>query len=261
MITFSVVLYNNSIEEIELFFENFNGKCAFDYEIIFVDNSSNDRLQGFYFNDNVKYVFPSENLGYARGHNLAFFNKSICSEYFIVLNLDVKFDVQMLRMSLHRLNSEVLLISPKFVGNGSGIPRVVPFPFSVTIRKLGYMFGIRSLIEIVELNSYYTSTERFLQVASGAFMIFKSETFEKLGGFDKKMWMYIEDWEISYRVWKVGRILYLPDLVVAHTYTTRGKKSLKLLLSFGLNLLRFKLLHQFPRDLNRSRIKSICEIN
>ena len=58
------------------------------------------------------------------------------------------------------------------------------------------------------------------------------DVFNNIGGFDKKMWMYIEDWDISRKFWDRGSILYLPTLIVKHDYSSSGLKSLRLSISF-----------------------------
>lgn len=258
MITFSVVLFNNSISEVYNFYKNFDD-FSIDFEIIFVDNGDLNLEIDLANLANVRYFKAGRNLGYGNGHNFAFSRRNSSSYYYVVCNLDIIFKLSEIVPYLARLNDRVLLVSPKFIGNGSGIPRIIPFPCSVTIRKFGYLFKLPRLVELVEMNSSYKNDEKYLEVASGAFMLLKTMTFLNIGGFDKFMWMYIEDWDLSYRIWKKGRVLYVPGIVVEHRYNTRRGKSLSLVISFVFNLCLFKLKHQFPFDRFRFRIKRIIK--
>jgi N-acetylglucosaminyl-diphospho-decaprenol L-rhamnosyltransferase len=59
----------------------------------------------------------------------------------------------------------------------------------------------------------------------GAFMIFKSESFLKLGGFDETFFMYYEDTDICYRAKKLGMsIIYDPNYFIIHDARRAGRK-------------------------------------
>lgn len=76
-------LTKNTIESI------LNYSYPFTYEVIVVDNASNDdslkRLQE-YFKDKVKFIASSENNGFASGNNQAL--RQVDSDYVLLLNSD-----------------------------------------------------------------------------------------------------------------------------------------------------------------------------
>ena len=52
---------------------------------------------------------------------------------------------------------------------------------------------------------------------SGACPLIKSEYFEEIGGFDKNIFMYCEDVDLSFRAWLAGhKCLYVPFARVLH---------------------------------------------
>ena len=52
---------------------------------------------------------------------------------------------------------------------------------------------------------------------SGAFMMIRREVFKKLEGFDKNMFMYVEDMELCFRVKKLGyNIVFFPESSLYH---------------------------------------------
>ena len=71
--------------------------------------------------------------------------------------------------------------------------------------------------EIYEHPKYYDPITGETKWASGACMIMKSNLFKKIKGFDKKIFLYCEDVEISYKVRKLGyKIVYLNDVPIIH---------------------------------------------
>jgi len=52
---------------------------------------------------------------------------------------------------------------------------------------------------------------------SGACMMVNRELFEKIGGFDRNIFMYMEDMEICYRAKKMGYgVFFYPNVAVTH---------------------------------------------
>jgi GT2 family glycosyltransferase len=55
--------------------------------------------------------------------------------------------------------------------------------------------------------------------ASGAGIVMRREVWAELGGFPAEFFAYMEDVELSWRVWQSGRrVRYVPDAVVVHHY-------------------------------------------
>jgi GT2 family glycosyltransferase len=54
---------------------------------------------------------------------------------------------------------------------------------------------------------------------SGAAVLFKRETLEKIGLFDENFWLYNEDQDLGWRIWLSGaRCVLAPQAVVYHKY-------------------------------------------
>lgn len=61
--------------------------------------------------------------------------------------------------------------------------------------------------------------ERDVTGASGAAMALSRETWDRLGGFEERYFLYHEDAELSLRCWQQGlRVVYVPEAVVIHRY-------------------------------------------
>lgn len=258
MIAISLVLYNNNIKDLLKYLDNLV-LYEKDIELIIVDNSDSNLSIDFNKYNFVKYIHSGKNLGYGSGHNLALKSASLNIEYYLISNLDVEFSFKNVLSSIKYLNKDIVAISPKFIGKGAYYPRFFPFTGSVFLRLIGKLLNISCFYEFVEKNKLYADKLKYIPIASGAFFLVKSDVFNNIGGFDKKMWMYIEDWDISRKFWDRGSILYLPTLIVKHDYSSSGLKSLRLSISFFKNLLLFKIRYQFPYDSKRKKIHIKCK--
>ncbi|MBU1256757.1 hypothetical protein KKA49_03660, partial [Patescibacteria group bacterium] len=55
-------------------------------------------------------------------------------------------------------------------------------------------------------------------------MIIRREVFEKLNGFDRDYWIFLEDTDLFWRTWLLGwEVRFCPKIVVEHAYLTKEK--------------------------------------
>ena len=63
--------------------------------------------------------------------------------------------------------------------------------------------------------------------AKSAASIIRADLFRRIGGFDEDFYMYLEETDLSWRVWLAGsRVVFIPRAVVYHAFNT-PKKSFK----------------------------------
>ena len=178
--------------------------------LIFSDNGSADETQskisGYIDNSGAKYrkasLLINENIGFGRAHNRAFEHAD--SDYFLVTNVDLEFE----EISLQRLFEQV----------DKGDKSV----FSWELRQKPF-----------EHPKYYDPVTLKTAWSSHACILFRSSLFKQLNGYDKNIFMYGEDVELSYRARQQGYILmYVPQASVWHyTYEEHQFKPLQFLKS------------------------------
>lgn len=80
-------------------------------------------------------------------------------------------------------------------------------------------------------------------------MIISKEAFKRVGGFDTRYLLTYCDWDISYRLGRIGRVLFVKDAIVS-TSTRRVEKwgALRYLLYHADNTARYHLLHKVKED-------------
>src|ERR1035437_9899794 len=113
-ISASIVLYKTDPLELKHVYQCFL-QSKVNFQLLLVDNSPDDRLKTVLKEDNVKYIFTGQNMGYGRGHNLAIKEIINKSEYHLVINSDISFLPNVIGslVAYMKQNPEVGQIMPK----------------------------------------------------------------------------------------------------------------------------------------------------
>ncbi|MBK9990390.1 MAG: glycosyltransferase family 2 protein [Verrucomicrobia bacterium] len=201
-------------------------------EVIVVDNSLNADGTGDWLRreaPQVRYLLPSENLGFGRGNNLGFSEST--GGCVLFLNPDTICNEVALAHCVARVRSEldIGLISPKLVlADGSmdlACRRSIPTIWDGLCRGSGLaarfpktkMFSGYNLTHLPEEGTYEVGA------INGAFMLGRREVFEKLaeprphGIFDEQFFMYGDDLDLCIRVVRAGyKIVYDGRVKITH---------------------------------------------
>lgn len=190
-----------------------------DVDIWLVDNNSQDGsveyLKSRYPNINI--VPLSDNLGYAKGNNVAI--RQVDSQYVLLLNPDTIISENTLRDCLDFMDKnenagavgiKMHDISGKYLQESKrGFPSLW-----VSFTKL---IGLFRFFPHSKLFSFYYMGHLSendickVQVLSGAFMMLRKSVLDNIGLLDERFFMYGEDIDLSYRVMKSGYdCCYLP---------------------------------------------------
>jgi len=149
--------------------------------------------------------------GFGANHNFAFNN--ITEEYFCPLNPDIKLlsnPFPKLINNLIKYNSQ--LAAPLVLNRVGKIEDSVRyFPtFLSLVRKLFF-------INQGQYKLKYNGNNIFPDWVAGMFMLFTSNAFKKLNGFDENYFLYYEDVDICARLWILDmRIIVVPTVYVIH---------------------------------------------
>lgn len=234
-IAISIVLYCNPQPQIQKVLDSIRSSQV-PYTLFMVDNSpTRDFFSWFSPTEQENYWYLGKNIGFGSAHNLAISEslKRNCP-YHLVLNPDVYFGPEVLKTVAEYMDShpEIGLLTPKVLypdGQVQFLCKRLPKPYDLFIRR----FGPKALKE--KNNFHFEMRDRdYSQIMevpslSGCFMFFRNTVLQKIGGFDERFFMYLEDVDISRRSAKVAKNIHFPVVSIFHEHGKGSYKSLRLL--------------------------------
>lgn len=207
-------------------------------KLYLIDNSPTDRLRELSaLDERIEYIPNPSNPGFGAAHNIAF-KKAIAekSPYHLVLNPDVYFDHGVIEKIIEYMNmhTDVGLLMPKVLypdGTIQRVAKLLPTPFDLFARRLLPLQGfIKKQNDLYELASFNYETVAEIPFVTGCFMFLRTETLEKVGLFDERIFMYLEDADLSRRISKIAKTILYPDVAITHEYQRGLYKNRRLLL-------------------------------
>lgn len=187
-----------------------------EFEIIIVDNASADEsvsmIQKQLWFSQVKLVQNKENVGFSKGCNRG--SSHAKGNHLLFLNSDTQMlDNGLVGMLNYLEKHESVGILGGRLQNTDGSSQASAGVFYTLPRVLLLLIGAE------RLGKLRYSPEKIASVdwVSGAMLMIDKKLFEKLGGFDEQLFMYMEDMELCFRVKKGGEtVVFYPECVVKH---------------------------------------------
>ncbi len=207
-------LIKNCLDSLEKFYKDDLGK---NIEAIVVDNKSEkenlDKTKKFVSSKKFAYFIEnSENAGFGKGCNLGVAKAK--ADYVLFLNSDAEvIDSNLLEMSgFLDKNHDIGILGGKILN-----------PDKSPQKSAGKFYNLLNFLIMIlggeKFGLLRKSPEKIEKVdwVSGAFMMVNKKMFNLIGGFDKNIFMYMEDMEISFKAKKKGIETYFyPDAKVIH---------------------------------------------
>ncbi len=190
-------------------------------EVIVVDNDSQDKSVDILNQSQlVKVIESTTNLGFGEACNLA--AKYAQGEWLLFLNPDAELTETAVKKLLDfGTDHDDSLIAPKLVmDDGHVQDSVTNFP-TVGRAIQEYWFGQKGSYQ-----QYQIEGDQPVQVEAvyGAAWLIKRELFLKVGGFDKKFFLYYEDIDFCKRWHGLGyKVWYLPEVIIKHQLGASSK--------------------------------------
>ena len=243
MITISIVTYKTDTEELAKCLASLNSNLV--DNIYIVDNSSEKIMADFCAKQNKVIYIPSDNVGYGSGHNKAIrLALKTKAKYHLVLNSDVYFDPDVLKCLSDYMdnNKDVAQVQPNILypnGKMQYSCRLLPTPMDLIFRR----FMPKSMAK--KLNYRYTlefcdhKNEFNVPYHQGSFMLFRIDCLREVGLFDERFFMYPEDIDITRRMHRKYKTMFVPQATVIHAHRAASYKSKKMLKIHIINMIRY----------------------
>lgn len=248
-----IVNYNTKQLTIDAIQSVLRSKTSYSYEILLVDNNSNDGSV-----DAFRQVIPQisvienkENVGFAKANNQAI--KIAQGRYILLLNSDTIVQEETLQAMLDFMEDH-----PK-VG-ASGCKVVLPDGSLDKACRRGFPTPAASFYHFSGLAKLFPDNPRFnkyqlghldpdkdypVDCLVGAFMLLRREVIDQVGLLDETFFMYGEDIDWCYRIKEAGwEIHYYPYTSIIHYKgASSRRKPLKIIYEFHRAMILFHRKH------------------
>ncbi|MET3179670.1 hypothetical protein SAMN05518845_119153 [Variovorax sp. YR750] len=211
-----------------------HSRAVIDKVLLTLNIPEADVLAGRSWGFEVERIENASPKGFGANHNQAF--ERCDTDWFLVLNPDIRFDNDVLSPLLAQAAADAGLLTPRILEPGKTEPephRALLTPLEIVGRKKpGY---VRPTVPAW---------------IPGLFMLFRSEAYRQVGGFDEKFFMYGEDFDICARTRLAGWKLQVGEnLLARHDAQRESHRSRKYLYWHVTSLLKVWLSASFWRYL------------
>ena len=200
--------------------------------------------------EKVELVHGHGNVGYGRANNLVI--GQLDSDVHLVMNPDVELERETLTQSLRALQADPSLgiVAPAARGSAGEVQYLCKRYPSVWVlflrgfaparlrRAFSRVLDDYEMRDVVDAQASASVT-----LASGCFMLMRTALFRRLGGFDPRFFMYFEDYDLSLRAGREGRVAYVPAARIVHHGGEASRKGPRHVAWFVRSACRFFSLH------------------
>ena len=198
----------------------------------------------------LRLIHGQGNVGYGAAHNLIINNLN--TGFHLMLNPDVVLDRQFLDAGINYLidHDDVAVAVPMASHENHERQFLCKrYPSVLTLfvrgflpRNLHKLFSKRlARYEMRDLQGDQINKD--IPIGSGCCMLSRSSVLTAVNGFDERYFLYFEDFDLSLRIRRHGRIVYLPTMKIIHGGGYAARKGLSHVRMFVRSAIRFFSIH------------------
>jgi len=208
-------------------------------ELVDEFGKNNDLIQ-------FQWIESAKNQGFGAGHTRLL--NQLTSDFHLIVNPDVVMDDQSLQVGCKYLatHNEAGMVVPDDRGDDGEIHYIAksyPSVLALLLRGIApssRIPWIRKHLDGYELRKHIPASEpTSVPLASGCFMLLKTNIFKSTGGFDRRYFMYFEDYELSIKLGEQAKIVHLPDMRINHAGGGAANKGLRHIFYFCASAVKF----------------------
>jgi GT2 family glycosyltransferase len=209
----SVIIPNwNGKKYLKTCFDSLRNQTFKDFEIILVDNGSEDGSIEFIKSNypEVRIIALSENYGFSKAVNLGI--KEAKGEYIALLNNDTETHSEWLK--------NLCVVSKKYPRYHFFASKILCFDQRDKIDSAGDCLDINGVAYRrghYEKDSQKFNEEKEIFGPCGAAAFYKKDLFDQIGYFDEDFFAFYEDVDLNFRAQLAGfKCMYIPSAVIYH---------------------------------------------
>jgi GT2 family glycosyltransferase len=258
----SIVLHNSSLELLERAVQSLHSSAKVAWEagvldrvtVYLVDNASQKTYRAHLDREmvawpqseffTVLYCAQASNRGFGFGHNTVL--PLLASDFHLVLNPDVELEGETLRIGLASLlqSEDIALSSPLVLGTKGEqefLCKRYPSVLVLLLRGFAPRFVRRLFhqrLAAYEMRDLCSGEQQVnVPIASGCFMLVRTNALRAVNGFNDKFFLYFEDFDLSLRLRAQGRLVFDPAMRIVHHggyAASKGRLHLKYFVNSGV---------------------------
>ncbi|MEP6513887.1 MAG: glycosyltransferase [Parafilimonas sp.] len=233
-LTCSIVLYKTNEDDLR---QTLNSvlQTNLGIKLYLIDNSPFDELKKLCCDNSIEYIFNNNNLGFGKAHNISLQKIINNSKYHLILNPDIKFSKGVLEDIYHFMEAhqEVGQLMPKVYyedGNIQTLCHLLPRPIDLIARRFfENNEWAKKLNDKYELKNFNYNECINIPNLSGCFMFLRAQALKKMGVFDERFFMYMEDVDLTRRIHRFYKTLFYPFAAITHGYEKESYSNSRLL--------------------------------
>jgi len=244
-VSISIVTYNNEDKICCLLDSIFKHTKAVDFHVTVVDNNSADGTVEAIKKNNydLTLIENEENIGFGAAHNKAL--RGVDSKYHVFVNPDVMVDTDVISniaayMDEHK---DIGIVTPKVLfpdGKLQMLPKKEPKLIYVLSRRLNIK-PLRKYRAEYEMQGMCMDEVFDIEFATGCFVFARTDLLKKVGGFDKRYFLYFEDADLTKSIRRFARVQYNPSFYVYHNWDRAGAREFKYFVIQVMSMFKFLL--------------------
>ncbi len=184
----------------------------------------------------IKIIRNNRRKGFGANHNQAFLAAD--GEYFCVLNPDVRLSTNPFPPLVACLQDRRIgVVAPKIVGQVGTIEdsaRRFPTPLSILRKSLG--------VAPIAPDYSLDQARIYPDWVGGMFMLFRSDVFAQIQGFNERFFLYYEDVDLCARLWlRKWKVGLCPNATAVHDARRQSHHNIKYLKWHLCSMMKFFL--------------------
>jgi len=215
-----------------------------------------------------EYIHNPLNPGYGAGHNMAIRRVLNTSKYHFVLNPDIYFNPDDLKILIDYTenNPDVGQLMPKVIypdGEVQYLCKLLPTPYDLLVRRFIPIKKIQDLNN-TKFELRFSGYDKIMNVPylSGCFMLLRVSALKEVGLFDERYFMYAEDIDLSRRIHQKYKTIFYPKVTIIHDHARSSYKNMKRFIIHIINIIKYfnKWGWFFDRERKKVNFQCINEI-
>ncbi len=256
----SVILYQHSFEDVQKTIDSLV-KEEIISKIVLIDNGGFCPWAQELSNPKIESIVSDKNIGFGAGNNIVFNKYKNRTQFFLLCNPDVTFKSgEVGKLYRCAIKNQLGLVVHKILYTDGRLQyncRLLPSPAHLFLRRFFPVISEKH-DQIHELRQADYNQLFEAPFYSGCFMLINSEAIHRVGCFDSKFFLYMEDVDFSRRISSKVKTSYCPDAVITHDFKKGSYKNVKLLKFHMISAFHYFNKWGWLFDLERSKINREC---